>query len=236
MTNNGNMKKIGLIGGMSWESTLLYYELINKKVKVMRGGLHSANCVIESVDFSEIAELQAKDDWKALDDLMVKRARSLEDAGAELLMICANTMHLCVDAVQQHTNIQIVHIAEVTAEKIKEAGLGKVALLGTKFTMEKDFFKNILIDKGIEVIVPDQKARNLVHDIIYKELVRGDITMASKKIYLEIINTLKTMGAQGIILGCTEIPLLIGPEDADIPLFNTTKIHAETTVELALAK
>lgn len=228
------MKKIGLIGGMSWESTLLYYELINKKVKAMLGGLHSANCVIESVDFSEIAGLQAKDDWKSLDELMIRRARSLEDAGAELLMICANTMHLCVEAIEQATNIPIVHIAEVTADQIKEAKLDTVALLGTKFTMEKDFFKNILIDKGIDVIVPDQKDRDQVHDIIYKELVRGDIQLSSKKIYLEIIDTLRAKGAQGIILGCTEIPLLIGPEDTDMPLFNTTKIHAEKTVELAL--
>jgi aspartate racemase len=230
------MKKIGLIGGMSWESTLLYYELINKKVKAILGGLHSANCVIESVDFSEIAELQAKDDWKALDELMINRARSLEGAGAELLMICANTMHLCVEAIGQATTIPIVHIAEVTADQIKEAQLEKVALLGTKFTMERDFFKNILMDKGIDVIVPGQRDRDLVHEIIYKELVRGEITLASKKIYLEIIDDLKEKGAQGIILGCTEIPLLIGPEDTDIPLFNTTKIHAEKTVELALAK
>jgi aspartate racemase len=230
------MKKIGLIGGMSWESTLLYYELINKKVKAILGGLHSANCVIESVDFSEIAELQAKDDWKALDELMINRARLLEKAGAELLMICANTMHLCVEAIGQAINIPIVHIAEVTADQIKEAQLDKVALLGTKFTMERDFFKNILMDKGIDVIVPGQKDRDLVHEIIYKELVRGEITLASKKIYLEIIDTLRAKGVQGIILGCTEIPLLIGPEDTDMPLFNTTKIHAEKTVELALAK
>jgi len=229
------MKKIGLIGGMSWESTLLYYELINKKVKATLGGLHSADCVIESVDFSGIAELQAKGDWKALDDLMISRAKNLEGSGAELLMICANTMHLCVEAIEQHTNIPIVHIAEVTADQIKEAQLDKVALLGTKFTMEKDFFKNILINKGIDVIVPDQKGRDLVHDIIYNELVRGDIKIESKKIYLEIIADLKAKGAQGIILGCTEIPLLIGPEDTDIPLFNTTKIHAEKTVELSLS-
>lgn len=221
---------------MSWESTLLYYELINKKVKAILGGLHSANCVIESVDFSEIAELQAKDDWKALDELMINRARLLENAGAELLMICANTMHLCVEAIGQAINIPIVHIAEVTADQIKDAQLDKVALLGTKFTMERDFFKNILIEQGIDVIVPDQKDRDLVHEIIYKELVRGEITLASKKIYLEIIDTLRAKGAEGIILGCTEIPLLIGPEDTDIPLFNTTKIHAEKTVELALSR
>lgn len=229
------MKKIGLIGGMSWESTLLYYELLNKKVKSILGGLHSADCVIESVDFSLIAKLQAKDDWESLDNLMVSRARLLEKSGAELLMICANTMHLSVPAIEQHTNIPIVHIAEVTAEKIKEAGLDKVALLGTKFTMEKDFFKNILIDHGLEVVIPNEGDRALVHEIIYHELVRGEIKPASKKTYLEIITNLKAKGAQGVILGCTEIPLLITPEDTDLPLFNTTKLHAEKTVELAIS-
>lgn len=229
------MKKIGLIGGMSWESTLLYYELLNKKVKSMLGGLHSADCVIESVDFSLIAKLQAKDDWESLDNLMISRARLLEKSGAELLMICANTMHLSVPAIEQHTNIPIVHIAEVTAEKIKEAGLDKVALLGTKFTMEKDFFKNILIDHGLEVVIPNEGDRALVHEIIYHELVRGEIKPASKKTYLEIITNLKAKGAQGVILGCTEIPLLIAPEDTDLPLFNTTKLHAEKTVELAIS-
>ena len=229
------MKKIGLIGGMSWESTLLYYELINKKVKAMLGGLHSADCVIESLDFSQIAQYQEKDNWKALDDLMISRAKLLEDSGAELLMICANTMHLCVDAISEHTNIPIVHIAEVTAAQIKESRLDKVALLGTKFTMEKDFFKNILKENGLEVVIPEEKDRDLIHDIIYQELVKGEIKPDSKKIYLEIIADLKAKGAQGIILGCTEIPLLIEPEDTDIPLFNTTKIHAEKTVELALS-
>ncbi len=228
------MKKIGLIGGMSWESTLMYYELINKKVKAMLGGLHSSNCVLESVDFSEIAELQAEENWKALDALMISRAKSLQNSGAELLVICANTMHLCVDAIEQHTSIPVVHIAKVTADEIKEARLDKVALLGTKFTMEKDFFKNILINAGIDVIVPEEEDRDLIHDIIYNELVRGEVQPASKKTYLRIIEALKGQGAQGVILGCTEIPLLIGQEDTDLPLFNTTKIHAEKAVERAL--
>lgn len=228
------MKKIGLIGGMSWESTLLYYELINKKVKELRGGFHSANCVIESVDFDEIAKLQAKDDWQALDKLMVSRAELLEASGAELLMICANTMHLCVEAIQQNTDVPIVHIAKVTADKIKSAKLDTVALLGTKFTMEKDFFKEILRDRGIEVMIPKENDRNLVHEIIYQELVKGEIHEVSKKGYLRIIEDLRGRGAQGVILGCTEIPLLIGPKDIDIPLFNTTKIHAEKAVELSL--
>jgi len=230
------MKKIGLIGGMSWESTRLYYELINKKVNSMLGGMHSANCVLESVDFAELADLQAKNDWKALDDLMISRARSLQDSGAELLLICANTMHLCVDAIEREVDVPIVHIAEVTADSIKMAQLDKVALLGTKFTMERDFFKDILLSKGISVIVPETKERDLIHDIIYRELVKGEITMSSKKIYVEIIENLRSKGAQGIILGCTEIPLLIKPEDTDMPLFNTTKIHAERSVELSLAK
>ena len=228
------MKKIGLIGGMSWESTLLYYELLNKKVKALLGGLHSANCVIESVDFAELAELQQQDDWKSLDKMMVKRAQSLEAAGAKMILICANTMHLCVEAISKNTNIPIVHIAEVTAEKIKKAGLKKIALLGTKFTMEKDFFKNILEAEHIDVLIPDQSDRDQVHEIIYKELILGVLNEESKKTYLRIIESLRMRGAEGVILGCTEIPLLIHPEDVDLPLFNTTKIHAEKAVYLSL--
>jgi len=228
------MKKIGLIGGMSWESTLLYYKLLNEKVKGIRGGFHSANCVIESVDFSKIAELQAKDDWDALHELMIKRAISLENSGAEMILICANTMHLSVPAIEQNTNIPVLHIAEVTAAAIKKGKLKKVALLGTKFTMEKDFFTNILENNGISVLLPDSKGRNQVHDIIYKELVKGVISNESKEVYVSIINDLIDQGAEGIILGCTEIPLLIKDEDIDVPLFNTTKIHAEKAVELAL--
>lgn len=228
------MKKIGLIGGMSWESTLLYYELINKKVKAKLGGFHSANCVIESVDFSEIATLQAKNDWDALDELMKTRAQSLESSGAEMILICANTMHLSVPAIERISKIPVLHIAEVTASEIKKAKLKKVALLGTKFTMEKDFFRNILEKNGITVLLPDSKGRDKVHDIIYTELVKGIITNKSKKAYISIIKDLIRQGAEGIILGCTEIPLLIKPEDIDIPLFNTTKIHADKAVEISL--
>ena len=183
------MKKIGLIGGMSWESTLLYYKLLNEKVKALRGGFHSANCVIESVDFAEIAALQAKDDWLALDALMIKRAEALTRSGAEMILICANTMHLSVPAIAQCTSVPVLHIAEVTADKIKSSGLKKVALLGTKFTMEKDFFRNILEEKGIGVVVPNASGRNQVHDIIYKELVKGIITDESKKVYVSINQT-----------------------------------------------
>ena len=219
---------------MSWESTLLYYQLLNEKVKMDLGGFHSANCVIESVDFAEIADLQAKDDWGALDDLMKTRARSLESAGAEMILICANTMHLCVNAIEKSTHIPVIHIAEVTANEIKKAKLAKVALLGTKFTMEKDFFRNILEAHGISVLLPDTEARKKVHDIIYKELVRGIITDQSRRVYVSIIQNLIKKGAEGVILGCTEIPLLIKPGDIDIPLFNTTEIHAEKAVEISL--
>lgn len=221
---------------MSWESTLLYYELLNKKTKELLGGLHSAECVIESVDFAELAELQQRDDWKSLDLMMIDRAKSLEVAGAKMILICANTMHLCVDAIEKNTNIPVVHIAEATSEKIKAAGLKKVALLGTKFTMEKDFFKNILEADDIDVLVPNQSDRDLIHEIIYKELILGVLSKESKNTYLRIIEDLKMKGAEGVILGCTEIPLLIHQEDVDLPLFNTTKIHAEKAVYLSLEK
>jgi aspartate racemase len=228
------MKKIGLIGGMSWESTRLYYELINKKIKEVLGGFHSADCVIESVDFAQIAELQKLNDWKSLDAMMAKRALSLEASGAKMILICANTMHLCVDAIIRTVRIPVVHIAEVTAEKIKAHGIKKVALLGTKFTMEKNFFKDILKANDIEVVIPDEIDREEVHGIIYKELVQGILKDSSKRSYLRIIEKLKNEGAEGVILGCTEIPLLIHPEDLDLPLFNTTKIHAEKAVYLSL--
>lgn len=220
---------------MSWESTLLYYELINKKVKAILGGLHSSNCVIESVDFAEIAALQAIDDWDALDELMKTRARALESSGAEMILICANTMHLCVTAIEESIDIPVLHIAKVTADEIKKSQLDKVALLGTRFTMERDFFKDILKDHQIDVIVPEQNDRKLVNDIIYKELVRGVLKPESKEIYLGVIEDLRKRGAQGVILGCTEIPLLIYPEDVELPIFNTTKIHAEKAVELSLS-
>ncbi len=230
------MKKIGLIGGMSWESTLLYYKLLNEKVKETLGGAHSANCVIESVDFAEIAELQSKNDWPLLDRMMQERSKLLDLSGAEMILICANTMHLCVPAISQCTETPVIHIAEVTAEAINEQDLKKVALLGTKFTMEKDFFKDILKNNGIEVIVPEQIDRDLIHQIIYKELVNGIIKEDSKRMYIRTIKKLIDQGAEGVILGCTEIPLLVYPEDIDIPLFNTTKLHAEKAVEIALSK
>ncbi len=231
------MKTIGLIGGMSWESSLLYYELINKKVKTVLGGFHSAKSVMISVDFDEIAKLQSKNDWERLNQLMVIAAKQLENAGADMVLVCANTMHLCSEAIIKNSSLPFLHIAEATGEAIKENSFKKVALLGTKFTMEKDFYKNILtIDFGIEVLIPDIKSRDLVHDIIYKELVLGKINNTSKEIYMKIINDLISQGAEGIILGCTEIPLLISEEDVRVPIFNTAKIHAEKAVQFALKK
>lgn len=228
------MKTIGLIGGMSWESSQLYYEIINKKVKEELGGFHSAKSVMVSVDFDEIEKLQSKNDWNMLNKLMVKAAMQLEKAGADMVLVCANTMHLCSEEIIRNTSLPFVHIAEATGEVIKEKSLKKVALLGTKFTMEKDFYKDILFDFGIEVIIPNEKDRNIVHDIIYKELVHGNINTNSKKVYQKIIKDLQKRGAEGVILGCTEIPLLIKQKDVNIPIFDTTKIHAESAVMMAL--
>ena len=229
------MKTIGLIGGMSWESSQLYYELINKKVKEGLGGFHSAKSIMVSVDFAEIAKLQSEDDWDRLSELMVKAAGQLEYAGADMILVCANTMHLCSEEIMRNTSLPFIHIAEATGEIIKERSLKKVALLGTKFTMEKDFYKDILTyDYDIEVLIPNNNERELIHNIIYNELVLGEINKASKEIYIKIINNLIRRGAEGVILGCTEIPMLISDKDVDVPLFNTTKIHAEKAVQLAL--
>ncbi len=230
------MKKIGLIGGMSWESTQIYYKIINEKIREILGGFHSAKCVMESVDFSEIQKLQSKDDWNALDQMMVAAATNLKNAQAEVLVICANTMHLCSHAITQEVQLPLLHIAEATGEKIKEAGLNKVLLLGTKFTMERDFFKEILIKKfGLEVLIPNEGDREIVHNIIYEELVHGKINAGSRGQYVRIIYEAVKNGAEGVVLGCTEIPLLIQQNDVALPTFDTTQIHAEKAVEFALS-
>jgi len=229
------MKKIGLIGGMSWESSLVYYEVMNKKVREILGGYHSSKCVIESVDFAEIEELQSKGDWNGLDRIMADMAINLEKSGAEIIILCTNTMHLCSDKIIENISVPFLHIVATTGKAIKEKHLNKIALLGTKFTMEKDFYKKILLNEfDIEVIIPKEKDRNFIHHTIYNELVHGKITKDSKKGFIKIINELKSRGAQGVILGCTEIPLLIKQTDIDIPVFDTSKIHAESAVELAL--
>lgn len=230
------MKKIGLIGGMSWESTQIYYKVLNQKVKEILGKFHSAKIVIDSVDFSVIHELQGENDWDALDKEMIEAATNLKNAKAEMVLICANTMHLCSDAIKQNVDLPLIHIAEATGEKIKAVGLKKVLLLGTKFTMERDFYKNILTnDFDIEVLVPNGDDREIVHNIIYEELVQGEINAGSRGQYIRIIYEAIKNGAEGVILGCTEIPLLIQPSDVSIPTFNTTHIHAEKAVEFALS-
>ncbi|MEN8123576.1 MAG: aspartate/glutamate racemase family protein [Bacteroidota bacterium] len=229
------MKKIGLIGGMSWESSQVYYQIINKKVKEILGGFHSAKCIMESVDFAEIEKLQHKNDWNSLNKLMVGSARNLENAKAEIIILCTNTMHLSSDEIIKNTTIPFLHIAFATGEQIKKQKIKKVLLLGTKFTMEKDFFKNILIDEfNIKVIIPEGEDRNTVHKVIYNELVQGEIKSESKKEFQRIINSSIKNGAEGVILGCTEIPLLIKDSDVNIPVFDTTRIHAESAVEFAL--
>jgi len=229
------MKKIGLIGGMSWESSLEYYRIINENVKQKLGGLHSAECIMYSVDFDEIEKLQHQGKWEELTKIMIDCAQRLERAGANLVIICTNTMHKMAEDVESSINIPLLHIADATAEKIKERGFRGVGLLGTKFTMEEDFYKGRLIKKhGIEVIIPNSEDMQIVHDIIYNELCLGEIKEASKEQYKKIIINLAEKGAEGVILGCTEIPMLIKQKDVEIPLFDTTKIHAEFAVDYAI--
>jgi aspartate racemase len=230
-----NMKAIGLIGGMSWESSAVYYKIINQKVKEILGGVHSCKSLMYSVDFGEIAELQHKGDWDKLGNLMADAAKRLENGGADFIVLCTNTMHKLADKIETAVDIPLLHITDVTAEEIQKQGLQKVALLGTKFTMEQDFLKGRLQNKhGIETIIPYESQRTIIHNIIYEELVKGIISEESRTAYLQIINDLIEKGAEGIILGCTEISLLITNEYTNAILFDTTEIHACKAVELAL--
>jgi len=229
------MKKIGLIGGMSWESSLVYYRLMNEKVRELKGGFHSARSVMESVDFAEIETLQHQNDWDSLNALMADAAGNLEKAGAAIIVLCTNTMHLCEPAIRAATTVPFLHIAAATGKRIQEQDLKTVGLLGTRFTMEKDFYKKVLSDQyGIHTLIPDQDEREVVHRIIYEELVQGIIREESREIFLRVMQVLKDRGAEGVILGCTEIPLLIAPEDVELPVFDTTAIHAEAAVRWAL--
>ena len=222
-----NLKTIGLIGGMSWESTVTYYKIINEVIKEKLGGLHSAKCVLYSVDFQEIEECQANGNWEKSGEILGEAAYNLEKAGADFIVICTNTMHKVVNQIKEKISIPILHIAEMTAEKILEKGLKNIALLGTKYTMEQDFYKSKLIEKGINVIIPDKNDIEIINEVIYDELCLGIINSDSKKKFLEIVDKLRNKGAEGIILGCTEIGLLIKNEDTDVPLFDTAIIHAE---------
>ena len=221
------MKIIGLIGGMSWESTVTYYKIINEAVKEKLGGLHSAKCILYSIDFQEIEECQANGNWEKSGEILGEAANNLEKAGADFIVICTNTMHKVINQIKEKISIPILHIAEMTAEKILEKGLKNIALLGTKYTMEQDFYKSKLIEKEINVIIPDKNDIEIINKVIYDELCLGIINSNSKKKFLEIVDKLRSKGAEGIILGCTEIGLLIKNEDTDVPLFDTAVIHAE---------
>ena len=222
-----NLKTIGLIGGMSWESSMTYYKVINETVKNRLGGLHSAKCIMYSVDFYDIEKCQADGNWEKSGEILGEAAYNLEKAGADFIVICTNTMHKVINQIKERISIPILHIAEMTAEKILEKKMKNIALLGTKYTMEQDFYKSKLIEKGINVIIPDKNDIEIINNVIYDELCLGIINPESKTKYLEIVKTLKQKGVEGIILGCTEIGLLIKNEDTDVPLFDTALIHAE---------
>lgn len=228
------MQTIGLIGGITPQSTVLYYEILNDLATEAFGEPHSCKQVIVSVDFAEIADLQRAGRWDVLAEIMSQAGKSLEAAGAQLILICANTMHLTIDAVRAAVSCPVLHIAEVTVNQIQKLNLKKVALLGTKYTMEKDFFKAVLSNYNIETLIPSVEDRTLLHDIIYQELAKGIVKVQSKTLILGIINKLSAQGAEGIILGCTEIPLLINQSDLETPVFDTTRIHATSAFHQAL--
>ncbi|MBC3767056.1 aspartate/glutamate racemase family protein [Neptunicella marina] len=228
------MKTIGLIGGMSWESSLHYYRLINQQVKQQLGGLHSARVILNSLDFAPIEQLQREQNWDAMALILVDMAESLQKAGADCVLICTNTMHKVAVQVADAVSIPLLHIADVTANAIKQQGLQSIALLGTAYTMEQDFIKQRLASVGLKVVIPDETQRKLVHKVIYEELCQGEIKTESRKAYVDIIESLQQQGAQGVILGCTEIGLLIEPQHVSMPLFDTTAIHAQAAVNFAL--
>ena len=229
------MKTIGLIGGMSWESTLPYYKIINEAVRKKLGGFHSAKIILYSLDFAEIEALQGAEDWEAAARLLIQAAKSLEMAGAQCLLICSNTMHKVAPTVENAINLPLLHIADVTAQAARDAGFRKLGLLGTRFTMAQDFYVGRLAENfGLSVLVPGEKDRIIVHEIIFNELCQGKIEPSSKAAYRRIIADLVAQGAEAIILGCTEISLLIDASDATVPLFDTTAIHAQSAVRLAL--
>ena len=229
------MKTIGLIGGMSWESTTEYYRIINQSVQKILGGVHSAKIVMVSLDFAEIEELQTQGKWDVATSIMVDSARQLEKGGADMVLICTNTMHLMADEVQEGINIPLLHIADATARTVIDLGLNKIGLLGTRFTMEKDFYRGRLEKKHkLKILIPNEDQRDIVHRVIYQELVKGQIKENSRKKYRDIIESLIESGAEGIILGCTEIGLLVKQKDIPVPVFDTTDIHARAAVEAAL--
>ncbi|SFC93438.1 aspartate racemase [Nocardioides terrae] len=229
------MKRLGLIGGMSWESTALYYQLINQGVAERLGGLHSADCLLASVDFALIARLQDEGRWEAAGDILAEKARTLEAAGADLLVLCTNTMHKVAPAIEASVDIPLLHIIDITAEAARSHGLHRLGLLATGFTMGQAFYRDRLGTHGLETLVPDSEGRELVHRIIYDELCRGIVTDDSRRRMRAVIDDLIARGADGVILGCTEIELLIQPDDSPVPLLATTALHAAAAVDAALS-
>ncbi len=230
------MKTIGLIGGMSWESSIEYYRIINETVREKLGGLHSSKSVMYSVDFAEIENLQHHNRWEEATQLMIEAAQHVQNGGADFVLICTNTMHKMAEDVQKHIDIPILHIADATAEAIKSKGLTKIGLLGTRFTMEEQFYRGRLESKhGLTVLIPSEEDREIIHRVIYDELCLGEVKSSSKGKYAAIIDKLIQAGAQGIILGCTEISLLVEEAHSSVPIFDTTLIHANSAVEYALA-
>ncbi|WP_045370861.1 aspartate/glutamate racemase family protein [Vibrio campbellii] len=229
------MKTIGLIGGMSWESTAHYYQIINREVKARLGGLHSGKVCLYSVDFAEIETLQHQGRWDDTAIILAQAAKSVEAGGADFILICTNTMHKVADQIQQVVNVPLIHIADTTAEKLVSDGIKKVGLLGTRFTMEQDFYKQRLIDKfGVDVFVPGSDDQTIIHNVIYNELCKGEVRDDSRQHYLAIIEKLVEQGAEAVILGCTEIAMLVEPHHIDVKLYDTTEIHAKAAVEKAL--
>ena len=229
------MKTIGLIGGMSWESSIEYYRIINEITKAKLGGLHSAKSLMYSVDFAEVEMLQHQGRWTEAATMLIEAAKNLENGGADFIVLCTNTMHKVAEDLQANVKIPFLHIADATAQRVKASGIQNIGLLGTRFTMEEEFYKGRLVQKyGLNVRVPDAQEREMIHRVIYEELVVGKIHQHSKEQYIEVIEQMVAQGAEGVILGCTEIGLLIHQEDSRVPLFDTTRIHAETAVEHAL--
>lgn len=228
------MKKIGILGGMSWESSMEYYRIMNETTKEKLGKTHSANCLMYSFDFHEVERLQHAGDWEALTTLMVKEATNLKQAGADFIVIATNTMHLMAPDIEKATGLKVLHIAEATGKEILKRGLKTILLLGTKFTMEGTFYRETLEDMGIEVLIPDTDDRQVVHDVIYNELILGDLRDDSRESYKRIIEKMATKGAEGVILGCTEIPLLIKDEDVSIHVLDTSFIHSTAAVAFAI--
>lgn len=228
-------RTIGLLGGMSWESSIEYERIINQEVRQALGGVHSASLLVRSYDFAVVEELQDAGDWDAAGALLAADARHLQDAGAELIVLCTNTMHRCAEAIEAAIEVPFLHLADATAEAVVAAGVREVALLGTRYTMEQDFYRARLERHGLSVIVPDEPDRSLVHDVIYDELVQGVVSPVSQGAYLDVIGRLIERGAAGVIAGCTEIELLVGADDVDVPYFPTTALHARAAARWALA-